>query len=146
MKKRRASQEDFTASMGDAASSVVEYFRAKGGIAFISVIANISLACDCAGARAPEPKIHDIGIVASTDPVAIDRAALDIIKAHLEVNGTQELLKQIAELGGENTITVAENHKIGTTKYNLINIDQPSVFFTREISPDSVVKMFQHFI
>ena len=144
MRERRASQEDFTASMGDAASTVVEYFRAKGGIAFISVIANISLACDCAGGRAPKPEIHDIGILASTDPVAIDRAALDIIKARLEVPGTQNLLKQIAELKGENIITVAEKHKIGTTKYNLINIDQPSVFFTREISPDSVVKMFQH--
>ena len=138
------SQEDFTASMGDAAASVVEYFRAKGGIAFISVIANISLACDCAGGSAPEPKIHDIGILASTDPVAIDRAALDIIKARLEVPGTQDLLKQIANLKGENIITVAEKHKIGTTKYNLINVDQPNVFFTREISPDSVVKMFKH--
>jgi hypothetical protein len=130
--------------MGDAASTVVEYFRGKGGIAFISVIANISLWCDCAGAAAPKPEIHDIGILASTDPVAIDRAALDIIKARLEVPGTQNLLKQIAELKGENIISVAEKHKIGTTKYNLINIDQPSVFFTREISPDSVVKMFQH--
>ena len=139
-----ASQEDFTASMGDAASTVVEYFRGKGGIAFISVIANISLWCDCAGAAAPKPEIHDIGILASTDPVAIDRAALDIIKARLEVPGTQNLLKQIADLKGENTVVVAEKHKIGTTKYNLINIDQPSVFFTREISPDSVVKMFQH--
>ena len=138
------SQEDFTASMGDAAASVVEYFRAKGGIAFISVIANISLKCDCAGGSAPEPKIHDIGILASTDPVAIDRAALDIIKARLEVPGTQDLLKQIANLKGENIITVAEKHKIGTTKYNLINVDQPNVFFTREISPDSVVKMFKH--
>ena len=144
MNERRASQEDFTASMGDAAASVVEYFRAKGGIAFISVIANISLKCDCAGGSAPEPKIHDIGILASTDPVAIDRAALDIIKARLEVPGTQELLKQIADLKGENIITVAEKHKIGTTKYNLINVDQPNVFFTREISPDSVVKMFKH--
>ena len=144
MRERRASQEDFTASMGDAASTVVEYFRGKGGIAFISVIANISLWCDCAGAAAPKPEIHDIGILASTDPVAIDRAALDIIKARLEVPGTQNLLKQIAELKGENIISVAEKHKIGTTKYNLINIDQPSVFFTREISPDSVVKMFQH--
>ena len=137
------SQEDFTASMGDAASTIVEYFRAKGGIVFISVVANISLWCDCAGARAPAPKIHDIGILASTDPVAIDQAALDIVKAHLEVNGTQELLEQITQLKGTNIITVAEGHKIGSTKYNLIDIDKSNVFFTREISPDSVVKMFK---
>ena len=140
---KKTSQEDFTASMGDAASSVVEYFRAKKGIVFISVVANISLRCDCAGASAPKPKVHDVGILASTDPVAIDQAALDIIKAHLEVPGTQELLAQIDELKGTNIITVAEKHKIGTSNYNLIDIDIPSVFFTREISPDSVVKMFK---
>ena len=144
MHSRRASQKDFTASMGDAASSVVEYFRSKKGIAFITVVANISKYCDCAGDRAPAPKVHDIGILASTDPVAIDQAALDIMTARLEVPGTQELLQQIAELEGTNTIAVAEKHKIGTTKYNLINIDKPNVFFTREISPDSVVEMFKH--
>ena len=138
-----ASQEDFTASMADAASTVVDYFRARGGIAFISVVANISLYCDCAGALAPVPKVKDIGILASTDPIAIDRAALDIMKAHLEVPGTQELLQQIATLKGENIITVAEKHSIGTSKYNLIDIDNPTVFFTREISPESVVKMYK---
>ena len=139
----RATQEDFTASMGDAASSVVEYFRARKGIAFITVIANISKSCDCAGGNAPPPKVHDIGILASTDPVAIDQAALDLMKAHLENPGTRELQEQIARLMGTNTITVAEKHKIGTTKYNLINVDKSNVFFTREISPDSVVKMFK---
>ena len=140
---KKTSQEDFTASMGDAASTVVEYFKSKGGIVYISVVANISLYCDCAGAEAPAPKVHDVGILASIDPVAIDRAALDIIKAHLEVPGTQELLAQIDESKGENILTVAERHDIGTQKYNLIDVDKPSVFFTREISPDSVVKMFR---
>ena len=138
------SQEDFTASMGDAASSIVEYFRSRGGIGFISVVANISLGCDCMGASQPVPKIYDIGILASTDPIAIDTAALDIITARLQVPATQDLLKQIQRLKGTNIITVAEKHKIGTQKYNLIDIDNPSVFFTREISPDSVVKMFKH--
>ena len=64
------------------------------------------------------------------------------MKAHLENPGTRELQEQIARLMGTNTITVAEKHKIGTTKYNLINVDKSNVFFTREISPDSVVKMF----
>lgn len=139
----KTSQEDFTASMGDAASTIVEYFRAKKGIVFISVVANISLWCDCAGASAPEPKVHDIGILASTDPVAIDKAALDIVTAHLEVPGTQDLLAQIKELKGTNIITVAEQHKIGTQNYNLIDIDNPTVFFTREISPESIVKMYK---
>ena len=116
-----ANQENFTASMGDAASSIVKYFRDRGGIAFINVLANISLWCDCAGDLAPEPKIHDMGILASTDPVALDRACLDMIVNHVDV-GTEELLDQIQNLTGENTIFVAERHKIGSQEYNFINI------------------------
>ena len=68
--------------MGDSASSIVNYFKKKGGIVFINVIVNISLKCDCAGDRAPEPKIKDIGILASTDPVAIDRASIELIQKY----------------------------------------------------------------
>ena len=117
----RANQENFTASMGDAASSIVKYFREKGGIVFINVLANISLWCDCAGGNAPAPKIHDMGILASTDPVALDRACLDMIANHTD-DGTVELLGQIDRLLGENTIYVAERHKIGSQEYNFINI------------------------
>ena len=85
-------QMDFKSAMGDAASSIVEYFRNKGGIAFINVMVNISKSCDCAGASAPEPKIRDIGILASTDPVAIDRACLDLIVKNTD-SGTIELLQ-----------------------------------------------------
>ena len=117
------SQMDFTTSMGDAASSIVEYFRDRGGIAFINVMVNISKSCDCAGGSAPEPKIHDIGILASLDPVAIDRASLDLIVENPDT-GTMELLQQISRLEGQNTIEVAEKHGIGTQDYNLIDIDQ----------------------
>ena len=75
-----APQENFTSAMADAASSIVNYFRNKGGIVFINVLVNISKSCDCAGAKAPEPKIHDMGILASTDPVAIIRVCIDMIK------------------------------------------------------------------
>ena len=117
------SQVDFTSAMGDAASSIVEYFRNKGGIAFINVMVNISKSCDCAGGSAPAPKIHDMGILASTDPVAIDRACLDMIVKDRDV-GTVELLQQIQRLEGENTIDVAEKHGIGSQEYNLIDIDK----------------------
>ena len=139
----KTSLEDYIASMGDAAASIVEYFRNRGGIGFISVVANISLDCDCKGASQPEPKIYDIGILASTDPIAIDTAALDIIKARLQVPATQDFLAQITNSKGTDIITSALTHNIGTQKYNLIDIDKPRVFFTREISPDSVVKMFK---
>lgn len=139
----KTSLEDYIASMGDSAASIVEYFRNRGGIGFISVVANISLDCDCKGASQPEPKIYDIGILASTDPIAIDTAALDIIKARLQVPATQDFLAQITNSKGTDIITSALTHNIGTQKYNLIDIDKPRVFFTRDISPDSVVKMFK---
>ena len=118
-----ADQEDFTAAMGDAAASIVQYFRKKGKIAFINVMANISLECDCAGDEAPEPKIHDMGILASLDPVALDRACIDMIRNHVD-NGTGEWLEQLTNLSGENTIRIAEKHGIGKQEYNFINIDE----------------------
>ena len=117
------SQEKFTAAMGDAASSIVEYFKKKGDIVFINVMANISKSCDCAGGYAPEPKIKDIGILSSRDPVAIDRACLDLIKKY-EDTGTNDWLEQLNNKMGENTIFVAEKHGIGKQEYNLIDIDE----------------------
>ena len=109
--------------MGDAASTIVNYFKNKKGIAFINVLANISLYCDCSGAGAPEPKIKDIGILASTDPVAIDKASIDLLKTHTDL-GTFQLLEQIKFLKGENTIDVAERHGLGKKQYNLIDVDE----------------------
>ena len=118
----KTTQLEFTSAMGDSASSIVNYFRERGGIAFISVVANISKSCDCAGASAPAPKIKDIGILASIDPIAIDRAALDLINKYTD-EGTEELLSQIKRLEGENTVFVAEKHGIGSQEYNFIDID-----------------------
>ena len=128
-----ANQEDFTTSMADDASTIVDYFP-KGQLGFISVLANISLDCDCSGETAREPKIHDIGILASTDPVAIDRAGLDLIKSNVDT-GTQDLLAQIERLKGENTVIVAEKIGVGSQEYNLINVDESS-----ESSESSMLK------
>ena len=117
-----ANQENFTAAMADAASSIVDYFRNKGQIAFITVLANISKSCDCAGASAPAPRIKDIGILSSTDPVAIDRAALDLLKKNVDT-GTNDLFSQINRLKGENTINIAAKLGLGSLEYNLINVD-----------------------
>ena len=67
-------------------------------------------------------KIRDIGILASVDPVAIDRASLDLIKKNVDV-GTNDLLGQIKRLKGENTVDVAEKIGVGTQDYNLIYVD-----------------------
>ena len=121
---RAANQIDFTSSMADAASTIMNYFP-KGQIGFVTVLANISLACDCAGSSAPAPRIHDIGILASTDPVAIDRACLDLIKSNVDT-GTEDLLNQIKRLEGENTINVAEQIGVGSQEYNLIEVEGKS--------------------
>ena len=105
------------------ASSIVQYFRNRGGISFINVLANISFECDCAGGEAPKPRIHDMVIFISIDPVAIDTAFLDMIAEHQDI-GTEDFFEKLTNLTGENTIYVAENHKIGSQKYNLINIEK----------------------
>ena len=123
--KRReltASQFNFTSSMGDAASTVVEYFKSKGGIAYINVLANISKKCDCAGVKAPEPEIRDIGILASIDPVAIDKACYDLIVKENN-NGSRDWVNQSESLLGLNTLDVAIKHGLGVEEYNLIDLD-----------------------
>ena len=115
---RPTPQENFTASMGDAAWAIHNYFTTNGGIAYINVLANISIDCDCAGTRAKAPEINNIGILASTDPVAIDQACLDMIKKTSDP-GTQAFLDRVAKKMGENTIAAAVKLGVGKREYNL---------------------------
>ena len=121
-----AKQLDFTSAMADAASTIVNYFKNKGGIAYINVLVNISKSCDCAGARAAPPKIRDIGILASTDPVAIDKACYDLI-AKENNTGSQEWIQQSESKLGLNTLEIAVKHGLGSLDYNLINIDNNDI-------------------
>ena len=117
-----ANQPDFTGAMADAASSIVNYFKKKGNILYINVMSNISLKCDCEGVIAPPPRIRDLGILASTDPVAIDKASYDlIVKEGSE--GAKEWLNNSESKLGTNTIRVAEQLGIGTQDYKLIDVD-----------------------
>ena len=122
---KRASQKDFTDSMADAAWAISDYFKKNGGIAYINVLANISIDCDCAGLSAKAPQIKDIGILASTDPVAIDQACLDMIKKTNET-GTQAFLDRVSNLLGENTIEAAVKLGVGQKEYNLEEVIIPS--------------------
>ena len=117
----KAEQKDFTSAMADAASSIVNYFKERGGMAFINVMANISVRCDC-GVGAPPPKVRDLGILASLDPVAIDRASFDLI-AKENNEGSHEWIENSNQLLGENTLKVAEELGIGSQKYTLIDVD-----------------------
>ena len=117
----RAAQLDFTAAMGDAASSIVKHFKSKKGIVYINVLANISTHCDC-GRGQPAPRVRDIGILASTDPVAIDKACYDLIIKE-NTNGSEAWKDWADAREALNTAKVAEKHNIGTLDYNLIDVD-----------------------
>ena len=103
--------------MAEAASSVVDYLGES--IAFVNVMNRISIDCDCDGNPA-EPDIHDIGILASTDPVAIDQAAIDLV---WNVDGSEGLRNRINDRNGLHTLEHAEEIGLGSRSYRLVDID-----------------------
>ncbi len=114
-----ADHDKFLKSMADAALSVVRYFR--GNAVYINVMKNMSVDCDCC-AVAEDPCMKDIGILASTDPVAIDRACLDLVYAAKDDPGQKHFIERVESRNGELTIKAAEKLKVGTTDYELIEI------------------------
>lgn len=112
-------QDLFLESMADAAKSVVDYF--KENIAYINIMCNMSVDCDCC-AKAEDPCMKDIGILASLDPVAIDQACIDLVKASND-EGKDRLLERITSRHGEHTIEAADELGVGTKEYELIKLD-----------------------
>ena len=118
-------QNGFLESMAATAQAVTNYFQKKQGIIYISVMNNMSIDCDCVDHPAPV-KLEDYGILASTDPVALDQACIDIIN-NQEVTATNDptdLLSRIDKQHGIHTIEHAEAIGLGTRKYNLVSIDK----------------------
>ena len=112
-------QDSFLESMADAAWSVVNYF--KGNAAYINVMKNMSVDCDCCDV-AEDPCMADIGILASLDPVAIDQACLDLVYASNDP-GKDHLLERIESRHGIHTIEIAVAHGIGSREYELIEVE-----------------------
>ncbi|MDO4504843.1 MAG: DUF362 domain-containing protein [bacterium] len=113
-----AEQDQFLEAMADAASSVVKHFADK--IAFINIMCNMSVDCDCC-AVAEDPCMQDIGILASLDPIAIDRACIDLVKNSNDP-GRDHLLERITSRHGEHTIEAAATLGFGSTDYELIEL------------------------
>lgn len=111
--------DEFIESMAEAASAVVNHF--KGNIVYINVMANMSIDCDCC-AVAEDPCMKDFGILASTDPIAIDRACLDLVYNSNDP-GKDHLIERIESRNGAHIIEHALTLGFGTDKYELINID-----------------------
>lgn len=114
-----AEQDQFLEAMADAASSVVAHFN--GNMAFINIMCNMSVDCDCC-AVAEDPCMKDIGILASLDPIAIDRACVDLVK-NSDDPGRDHLLERITSRHGEHTIEAAATLGFGTTDYELVKLD-----------------------
>ncbi len=110
----------FMEAMADAASSVVDYF--KGNAAYINVMKNMSVDCDCC-AVAEDPCMKDIGILASLDPVAIDQACLDLVYAAKDDPGQGHLIERIESRHGIHTIEAAAELGIGSREYELILVE-----------------------
>ena len=118
-------QDGFLESMAASAQAVVNYFQKKEGIIYISVMNNMSIDCDCVDH--PEPvKLEDYGILASTDPVALDQACVDIINQQkvTATNDPTDLLSRINQQHGTHTIDWAEKLGLGTKKYTIVDIDK----------------------
>lgn len=110
-------QDAFLESMAEAGKSVVDYLDGK--ILYINVMNRLSVDCDCDGSPA-EPDMHDIGILASYDPVALDQACVDLVYG---AEDGQSLIDRIESRNGLHTLKQAEKIGLGSREYELVNID-----------------------
>ena len=108
----------FLESMADAAKSIVDYF--KGNIIYVNVMKNMSVDCDCCH-KAEDPCIKDIGILVSTDPVAIDKACLDLVYS-CDDPGKNHLIERIETRNGAHTIEAAVALGYGSKDYDLVEV------------------------
>lgn len=118
-------QDGFLESMAAAAQAVANYYQKRQGIIYISVMNNMSIDCDCVDHPTPV-KLEDYGILASTDPVALDQACVDIINNQQAsaTNDPTDLLSRIDQQHGTHTIDHAAKIGLGTKKYTIVNIDK----------------------
>ena len=116
--KQHASSVVFPEAMADAASCVLEHF--KGKIAFINVMKNLSVDCDCC-VVAEDPCMKDIGILASLDPVAIDQACMDLI-IHSDDPGKEHFMERVNSRNGIHTIEAAAELGMGSREYEWIEL------------------------
>ena len=116
--EKHASSVAFPEAMADAAMSVVEHFEGK--IAFINVMKNLSVDCDCC-VVAEDPCMKDIGILASLDPVAIDQACIDLVMKS-DDPGREHFMERVNSRNGIHTIEAAANLGYGSREYELIEL------------------------
>ena len=114
-----APHDAFLESMADAASSVVNFFG--GRIAYINVMANMSVDCDCCDV-AEDPCMRDIGVLASLDPIAIDQACLDLVYSAKDDPGQKHFLERVESRNGVHTVEAAAALGFGSREYELVEV------------------------
>ena len=112
-------QDDFLESMAEAAKAVADHCGER--ILYISVANNLSVDCDC-DASPEEPRMGDIGILASLDPVALDRACTDLVRSS-DDPGKVHLIERIDSRHGMHTLDYAESSGLGSQQYELVRMD-----------------------
>ncbi|WP_373289771.1 MULTISPECIES: DUF362 domain-containing protein [Butyricimonas] len=112
-------QDDFLESMAEAAKAIVDHCGDK--ILYISVANNLSVDCDC-DSSPEDPKMGDIGILASLDPIALDKACTDLVRAS-EDHGKIHLIERIDSRNGMHTLEYGEKIGLGSQKYELVKLD-----------------------
>ena len=116
---RHADPDSFLESMADAASSVVKHFG--GNALYVNVMKNMSVDCDCC-AVAEDPCIKDMGVLVSTDPVAIHQACLDLVYAS-DDPGKAHFIERVESRNGVHTIEAAAELGIGSREYELVTVE-----------------------
>ena len=119
----RTNQDKFLESMAAAAQAVHDYFKQQGDIIYINVMNNLSVDCDC-DSHPHDPEMNDIGILASTDPVALDQACIDLVFNYPSKDGDNAaaLIERINSRHGVHTVEHAEKIGLGSRKYELVKI------------------------
>ena len=113
------SQEEWLETMAEAAKAVIDHCGEH--ILYISVANNLSVDCDC-DSSPEDPKMGDIGILASLDPVALDKACTDLVRSS-EDHGKIHLIERIDSRKGMHTLEYAERLGLGSQKYELVRLD-----------------------
>ena len=116
---RLPKQEKFLEAMADAAASVARYF--EGRAVYINVMKNLSVDCDCCS-KAEDPCMKDIGILASLDPIAIDKACIDLVYAATDDPGQKHLIERIESRKGIHTVEASLGRGFGTDEYELTEL------------------------
>lgn len=113
-------QDAFTESMAEAGKAVSDYLDNENNIAYINVMNRLSVDCDCNG-RPAESDMHDIGILASTDPVALDQACIDLVYS---AEDGAALIQRIESRNGIHVLEHAEEIGLGSREYQLVILDE----------------------